>query len=210
MTVTIAAVNDPPQPTAPAIAVSENTTGTSQVAANDPDAGNTHSYSVVTAPLHGAATVSATGLVSYTPAANYTGTDTLTVRVTDQSGASGQVAIAITVDPAGANAAPVAKDDRSSTPMRTADSYTPKLIRVLANDSDPDGSLDPASVNIVVAPSMGGAVAVNADGTVSYTPAPGFRGKETFKYTVRDQDGALSNAAKVTVSVTVVKRRGGR
>jgi len=36
---------------------------------------------------------------------------------------------------------------------------------------------------------------------VSYTPKLKFRGKETFKYTVRDQAGALSNTATVTVSV---------
>ncbi len=78
--------------------------------------------------------------------------------------------------------------------MRKTTSYTPKIISVLANDSDPDGSLNPASVSIVAAPNKGGTVAVNADGTVSYTPKLKFRGKETFKYTVRDQAGALSNA----------------
>ena len=51
------------------------------------------------------------------------------------------------------------------------------------------------------APDKGGTVAVNADGTVSYTPKLKFRGKETFRYTVRDRAGALSNVAIVTVTV---------
>ncbi len=46
VTVTISAVNDAPAPTAPALAVNEDTAGTRQVAPNDPDAGNTHSYSI--------------------------------------------------------------------------------------------------------------------------------------------------------------------
>jgi hypothetical protein len=75
------------------------------------------------------------------------------------------------------------------------------VISVLANDSDPDGSLDPASVSIAAAPNKGGTVKANADGTVSYTPKLKFRGNETFSYTVRDQAGATSNRATVTVTV---------
>jgi len=99
------------------------------------------------------------------------------------------------------NAPPLAKNDSATATMRRTIAYTPKLISVLANDSDPDGSLNPASVSIVAAPNKGGTVAVNADGTVSYTPKLKFRGKETFKYTVRDQAGALSNTATVTINV---------
>ena len=44
-------------------------------------------------------------------------------------------------------------------------------------------------------------MAVNANGTVSYTPKVKFRGQETFSYRVRDRAGALSNAATVTVTV---------
>jgi large repetitive protein len=99
------------------------------------------------------------------------------------------------------NAPPVARDDSASAPVRKTNAYTARRIDVLANDSDPDGNLDPASVSIAAAPNKGGTVTVNADGTVSYTPKLKFRGKETFKYTVRDQAGALSNAATVTVNV---------
>ena len=102
---------------------------------------------------------------------------------------------------AGDRAEVTAGDDSATATMRKATSYTPRIIQVLANDSDPDGSLDPASVAIAAAPDKGGAVTVNADGTVAYTPRLKFRGKETFSYTVRDQAGAPSNAATVTVNV---------
>jgi hypothetical protein len=42
----------------------------------------------------------------------------------------------------------------------------------------------------------------NGDGTVTYTPGSGFLGTDTFQYTVRDEDGALSNQATVTVLVS--------
>jgi hypothetical protein len=48
-----------------------------------------------------------------------------------------------------------------------------------------------------------GTVAVNPalDGTVLYTPKKGFRGTDTFQYTIADNDGATSNVATVSVNV---------
>ncbi len=40
-------------------------------------------------------------------------------------------------------------------------------------------------------------------GIVTYSPPnPGFRGTDTFTYTVNDNDGATSNVATVRVNVT--------
>ncbi len=194
VTLTISAVNDAPVPTAPAIAVNEDTAGTRQVAPNDPDAGNTHSYSITTAPLHGTASVSATGLVSYTPAANYSGPDSLVVRVTDQSGAFGQVTLAVTV--AAVNDVPKAVNDTAATPQGTA-----VTVSVLANDSDVDGTLNPASVTLGTLPAAGTATVNATTGAISYTPPASFSGTVSFTYTVKDNAAAISNAATVTVSV---------
>jgi VCBS repeat-containing protein len=198
VTLNIAAVNDAPAPSAPAIATSEDTAGTSQVAANDPDAGATHTYSIVTAPTHGTATVSATGLVTYTPAANYNGADSLTVRVTDQSTAFGQVVIPITV--AAVNDAPVAVNDSATTPQAT-----PVTVDVLANDSDLDGTLDPASV-LATTPANGTVSVNTTTGAITYTPNAAFSGSDSFSYTVKDNLGATSNAAIVSISVTAVNQ----
>ena len=43
---------------------------------------------------------------------------------------------------------------------------------------------------------------IDDDGTVTYVPKRGFRGTDTFKYTVRDNDGATSNEATVRVNVS--------
>jgi len=76
-------------------------------------------------------------------------------------------------------------------------------IPVLANDSDPDGSLNPSSVTITSQPGKKGNTAtVNADGTITFTPRINFRGSDTFTYTVQDNQGAVSNVATVRVDVT--------
>ena len=73
----------------------------------------------------------------------------------------------------------------------------PVTVNVLANDTDPDG--DALSVIATTTPANG-TVAVNAGGTVTYTPAAGFVGTDTFTYTVADPDG-LTDTATVTVAV---------
>ncbi len=171
------------------------------VLGNDGDAdGDALSAVLASGPGNGVLALNGDGSFSYTPNAGFAGTDGFTYRAHDGALSSDPATVTITVV-ASVNAAPVAKDDSAAAPVRKTTSYTPTRISVLANDSDPDGSLDPASVSIAAAPNKGGTVTVNADGTVSYTPKLKFRGKETFKYTVRDQAGAQSNAATVTVNV---------
>ena len=165
----------------------------------DPD-GDGLTAVLVSAPAGGSLVLDADGSFSYTPNAGFAGTDSFAYRASDGALLSNIATASITVDPV-VNAPPVANNDSATATMRKTTSYTPRVISVLANDSDPDGNLDPASVSIAAAPNKGGTVTVNADGTVSYTPKLKFRGKEIFKYTVRDQAGALSNAATVTVSV---------
>jgi serine protease AprX len=149
---------------------------------------------------NGSLALNGNGSFSYTPNPGFAGTDSFAYRAFDGALYSNTATVSITVN-AAANIAPVAKADSATAPMRKSTAYTPVVINVLANDSDPDGSLDAATVAILAAPSNGGVVAVNANGTVSYTPKLKFRGQETFKYNVRDRAGAASNVATVTVTV---------
>ncbi|MDQ3656658.1 MAG: tandem-95 repeat protein, partial [Chloroflexota bacterium] len=93
------------------------------------------------------------------------------------------------------NVPPVANDDSDETPFNTL-----VVIDVVANDTDADGDLDPASVAIGADPTNGTAVP-NGSGAVTYTPAAGFSGPDSFTYTVKDTLGATSNVATVTVTV---------
>ncbi len=93
------------------------------------------------------------------------------------------------------NQPPVANDDSARTTRNT-----PVTIDVVANDTDSDGTVDPATVAIVSGPANGN-VGNNGDGTVTYGPNTDFVGTDSFQYTVQDNDGAISNTATVTVAV---------
>ena len=90
------------------------------------------------------------------------------------------------------NNAPVAQDDAAET-----SAATPIIIRVLDNDSDPDGD----SLEIVSLSGVNGSATINGDGTLTFTPASGFSGTETFAYSVSDGMGASANA-NVAVNVS--------
>jgi hypothetical protein len=97
-------------------------------------------------------------------------------------------AFAITVP----NQPPVAANDSRSTPEDTA-----VVVTVLANDTDPDGN--PLQVTAAGTPAHGTA-AVNADGTITYTPAANYAGPDAFTYSISDGNGGTATG---TVNVTV-------
>src|SRR5262249_6321252 len=66
-----------------------------------------------------------------------------------------------------------------------------------ATDSDPDN--DPLTVS-ATGPAGHGTVVKNSDGTLTYTPAAGYVGADSFTYTVADGKGGSATA---TVSLTV-------
>nr|WP_322714928.1 Calx-beta domain-containing protein [Nostoc sp. ChiSLP03a]MDZ8216167.1 Calx-beta domain-containing protein [Nostoc sp. ChiSLP03a] len=91
--------------------------------------------------------------------------------------------------------APVANNDRATT-----NQTQPVTINLLSNDTDTDSSINPTTLTIKTNPSNG-AIALNLDGTVTYTPNPSFVGTDTFTYTITDTDGLTSNTATVNVTV---------
>jgi hypothetical protein len=100
-------------------------------------------------------------------------------------------------------AAPVNVPPRALQDNAVTVGNTPVAIDVLRNDVDPDGSLDQRSVVVSSGP-QAGKVALRSDGWVVYTPPAGRLGTDYFFYNVRDNQGALSNGAKVLVSVRSV------
>ena len=103
-----------------------------------------------------------------------------------------------------ATGTPVAIND--SVTVEEADPVVDVSIDVLANDLLDGQSLDPADVTAVTitsAPANGTAV-VEADNTITYTPAAGVVGTETFSYTATIDGGGtpvVSNEATVKVTV---------
>ncbi|MDX8396001.1 MAG: Ig-like domain-containing protein [Mariprofundaceae bacterium] len=71
--------------------------GTSQIAVNDPNFLDTHTYAISTMPANGTASVDSYGLATYTPNAAYVGADSFVVTVTDNTGLSSVVSINVTI-----------------------------------------------------------------------------------------------------------------
>jgi ELWxxDGT repeat protein len=101
------------------------------------------------------------------------------------------------------NVAPIAANDSASSANDAA-----VTIDVLANDSESGGTIDATSVQIVSNPTHG-EVSVTNSGSMVYTPVAGFAGSDSFTYTVKDVQGALSNVATVNVTVTADHGGGG-
>jgi endonuclease G len=153
---------------------------------------NPLTYTIVNGPTHG--TLSGTDANRiYTPAANYNGPDSFTFKVNDGQRDSNTSTVAINVRPV--NDAPVASDDAYSTNSNTPLNVT--APGVLANDNDIDGGALSAQL---VSNVSHGALALNADGSFVYTPAPNFAGTDSFTY--RASDGT-DNSNAATVSITV-------
>src|SRR5690606_15571653 len=70
---------------------------------------------------------------------------------------------------------------------------------VITNDIDPDDDELTVKTTLVSNPANG-QVALNSNGSYTYSPNAGFTGKDSFTYEICDQDG-MCDQAKVAVSV---------
>jgi VCBS repeat-containing protein len=200
VTINVNAVNDAPAAVADAYTVDEDATLTVDAAggllANDTDVdGDALTAAVVTGPANGTLTLNADGSFSYTPNADFNGSDTFTYSVSDGALTS-EGTVTITVTPV--NDAPVAVED-AFTVDEDATLTVDAAGGVLANDTDVEG--DALSATVVTGPANG-TLTLNADGSFSYTPNANFNGSDTFTYSV--SDGALTSEGTVTITVNPV------
>ena len=196
VTVTVDPVNDPPVANDDSDVTPEDTPVTVSVLPNDTDIdGDPLTVIDHTAPGHGQVSCDAT-TCTYTPDPDWTGIDTFTYTISDGNG--GTATATVTIEVAGVNDPPVAHDNHATT-----DEDTPVDIDVLANDNDPDGTLDPASVAITSLPAHGTVSVDPSTGVITYTPDPDWSGDDTFSYQVCDDQGAC-DTADVTVTVDPV------
>ncbi|WP_139837876.1 Ig-like domain-containing protein, partial [Roseovarius litorisediminis] len=192
VTVNVGAVNDAPVAQDDSAVTAED--GNVQIAVLDNDSdvdGNPLSVTQATAQ-NGTVVINPDGTLSYTPDADFNGTDTIGYTVSDGQGGSDTATV--TVNVGAVNDAPVAQDDSAVT---AEDSNV--QIAVLDNDSDVDGN----PLSVTQATAQNGTVVINPDGTLSYTPDADFNGTDTIGYTVSDGQGG-SDTATVTVNVGAV------
>jgi hypothetical protein len=97
---------------------------------------------------------------------------------------------------ASANTGPIAASYNFSIYQSASQTFNP-----LVNDTDPTGTIVPATVTIT-SPNHGGTATVNSNGTITYTAPASFTGNENFTYTVTDTNGATSTPGTITFIVS--------
>ncbi len=198
--VNVSGVNDAPAAANDSGTTDEDTATTIDLVNNDSDLDGSvdaTSVSVIAQPAHGSVSINATtGVATFTPTANYFGSDSFTYVVQDNEDATSNVAsVSLTIN--SVNDAPVASNDTVSL-----QEDTPHDINALGNDSDVDGTLQAASLQIVTAP-VNGTTSIAA-GVITYTPGDDFNGSDSLTYRVQDNLGVWSNTATVTITVQSV------
>ena len=99
MTITVAASNDAPVAVNDSASTAQGTAVSGTVLGNDTDvdAGTVLTASLAASPANGTVTLAANGSFTYTPAANFSGTDSFTYRSRDASLISNAATVTITV-----------------------------------------------------------------------------------------------------------------
>ena len=159
---------------------------TASVAANDSTtSGGVPVYVKNSEALYGSVTVNTNGTYTYIPMGGYSGTDTFTYTVIDAlSGERATRTVSLVVNTVTDVPTGVAAINEGVT----------TTIDVLANNSFPSGAV----VNAVTQ-GLQGAVVINADGTISYTPRPDAIGIDTFSYSVSSGGTIETVAVKVNL-----------
>ncbi|CAN7489240.1 tandem-95 repeat protein [Variovorax paradoxus] len=117
--VTVNPVNDLPTVPDYTQTTHEDTPVSGQVIGTDVD-GDALTYVKGSDPAHGTVTVNADGTYTYVPGANFNGTDSFTVTVSDGHGGTTTSTVTVTINPV--NDAPVFVDG-GGTPVNTTDGY---------------------------------------------------------------------------------------
>ena len=199
--ITVNNVNDDPVADDDTFTVDEDSAGNSlNVLLGDTDVdGNPLSISAVGATSNGGTATTDGSTISYTPFADFAGTETFEYTVSDGQGGTDIGLVTVTVNNLPDD--PVANDDVAAV----AEDSSANNIAVLNNDSDPDQITggETLEVTAVGTPANGSAAIVGSgpNNSVSYTPDPSFAGQDSFTYTITDSTGRTAQAM-VTVNVS--------
>ena len=159
---------------------------------SDIDVGDTLTVNTtpVVGPANGTVQLNTNGTFTYTPNANFVGSDSFTYEVTDGNGGIAQATVNITV--AAVNDDPVATDDVFTVDEDSV--LNNGQLSLLSNDTDIDVS-DTLTVNTTpVVDPTNGTVQLNTNGTFTYTPDSNFSGTDSFTYEVNDGNGGTAQA----------------
>ena len=177
--------------------IAEDTSASGDLNATDADGLTDGSYfSISTVPANGSASIDpANGNWTYSPNADFFGSDSFGVSVTDDQGASSTTTVNLSIS-AVDDATSVSGDTQASIAEDTSASGD-------LNATDADGLTDGSYFSISTAPANGSASIDPADGNWTYSPNPNFFGSDSFEVSVTDDQGGTVNAT-IHLSVSPV------
>jgi alpha-tubulin suppressor-like RCC1 family protein len=187
VSVSVSCIDDPPVAVDDTASVNEDSiSNVVNVTANDTDIdAGPKAVASKSEASHGSTAIISGGLdITYTPEANYCGSDSLTYTLNGGSTATVQISVACIDDlPTAVNDAATVAEDAGGAP-----------IDALANDTDIDGG-----PREIISRTNGGhgTVAISGGGSgLSYTPEANYCGPDAFTYT-------LNGGSTATVAITV-------
>jgi hypothetical protein len=186
--VKVKAVNDAPSAIDSSVTTQEDEEVSVKLIGKDED-GDKLSFSVVRGPSHGSLRGTAPKL-KYKPKANFSGTDSLTFKVTDQSGDGAMAKVSITVKPS------------NDPPMAYSDSVTTledEAVSITLAGGDDDG--DVITYRVVKGPSHG--ELKGRAPRLIYSPNPNFNGSDRLTFKTSDKK-AESDIATVSINIKAV------
>ncbi len=181
----VTAVNDIPVADEQSISTAEDTPLAVTLTGSDVE-GSVLTFRVVSGPSHGSLSGTAPNL-TYTPQANYNGSDSFTFVVNDGLADSNIATVSLAVTPV--NDAPAADPQSVATNQDTA-------VAITLSGSDVDG--DALAYTVTSSPAHG-----SLSGTapsLTYTPGAGYTGSDSFTFVVND---GQVNSTPAAVSITV-------
>jgi hypothetical protein len=191
-TFTVTVTNHPPVAHDLSVSTMENSKVDVKLSADDPD-GDPLTFTAVDGPHHGTLTGDiAAGTATYTPAANFSGSDSFTFKANDGK-VDSNVATA-SIDVVQVNRPPTTSNQVAS--VREGETTNVTLVA-----SDPDG--DPLTFSIVTQPLHG--TLAGTPPNMTYRPADNYYGDDSFMFKAND-GRSDSNISTVGISVIPVSR----
>lgn len=133
------------------------------------------------------------GTYTYEPPAGFTGTDTFTYSLCDLDNNCDTATVTLVVEDEGG---PVAENDE----IYAVEGVSLQITELTDNDD----LTDDAHVTLLDMGNAQGTATLNSDGSVTYVPAEGFIGEDTFQYQICDDDPEPT-CSTATVTVTVLE-----
>jgi len=200
--------NRAPTATLTSATINEDTVTIFDVLSSASDAdGDVLTISQINEVVSGAATIiiDADGKqkISYTPRANYNGTDKLVYTISDGNG--GIVTKSMFINMTAVNDAPTAVNKMMYIAEDSRMNFT--LADILGNVSDAEDGAKiktMSAANLILGAASHGTLVTNSNGTYTYVPNKDFNGIDTISYQVKDSEGLLSNVANLQFNMKPV------